>query len=144
MEQGSWASKLYPRMTEKLCDRMKPLMEEDAEYQDIKVSLLDAVGRTATAYGRKLYAVSGESLKGMNAIQMTEHLTDIAKGVLQGAKSLEDAIFILVKMMLRHGLPHSGTVFLEGLKIDSMDELRRGLESWLSTGMEDDSSRIPG
>ncbi len=51
--------------------------------------------------------------------------------------------FCLVKNNAQHAYPHSGIVFLEMLSIKSMEDLRRGLESWLSTRAADDYTWIP-
>ncbi len=108
------------------------------------MALLGAVGATVTAFGKQMYEVSSDNLKAMNTVQIMEHLGKIAKGLRQDVTDLEGVHFVLVKTMLRHALPHSGIVFLEGLSIKSMEDLRRGLESWLSTRAAGDYTRIPG
>ncbi len=70
---------------------------------------------------------------------MIEHLSGIAQGLMQEAKDLKDVMFVLVKMMVRHCLPHNGIVFLEGKKVNNLEQLRKVLEAW-----DGDFTKIPG
>ncbi len=144
VEEGLWTTKLYSRLNITLCSRMKPMLDGGAEYGVVKTLLLESVGATVATYGKKLYEVTMESLKAMTAIQMIEHLSGIAQGLMQEAKDLKDVIFVLVKMMVRHCLPHNGIVFLEGKEVNNLEQLRKALEAWLSTRMDGDFTKIPG
>ncbi len=80
----------------------------------------------------------------MHATQIIEFLTRLLKGLLQGAKDITEAIFIMIRAVLRQYLPNSGRVFLETISISNIEDLRNGLESWLSTRVKGDFFKAQG
>ncbi len=96
------------------------------------------------AYGHKLFAVTLDNIKKLDATHLIDHLNKICTGLFQEATSVEEAVFILVKSLLREHLPQNGKVFLETTNSTNMTELRQVMDAWLSTRAPGDMTKVPG
>ena len=142
--KAEWADKLVTRLPPKLGDRARTKLDSGGTYDEIKNSLLRAVGATVAVYGHKFSALSSESIRKMDAATLMEHLHRIIHGLLQEANTVEDAEFYLTKATLQEYLPQNSQVFLETTASNNIVELREVVEAWLSTRMPSDMSRVPG
>ena len=61
-----------------------------------------------------------------------ETIERVCRGVLQGCESLEDAVVALAMALTRKVIPPAGKVYLEGKKVQKMEDLREAWETWLS------------
>ncbi len=75
-----WVSKLYPKLSERLCARVRPLVDEGVDYCAVKSALLKAVGETVATYGHKLFNMTGDSVKSMSPDQIVDLIQRNAKG----------------------------------------------------------------
>ncbi len=142
--KGDWPAKLYPKLPERLCARVRSLVEEGVEYPDIRCTLLTSVGETVASYGHKLFSITSDTFRNMTADQIMEYMTRLFKGLFQGAKDCADQIYVLTRTIMRQFLPRSGRVFLEALSIQNQEDLRKGLEAWLSTRVRGDYYKAQG
>ena len=57
----------------------------------------------------------------------------ILGGLFQKVKTLDEGIFVLASAIARYYLLNGGRLFLESRQINTKEELREGLDDWLST-----------
>ncbi len=144
VDKKEWCVKLLPRLTPKLAESVRPRMEAGASYDEIRGSLMGMVGATVAVYGHQLFAVNTESLRKLNSSQVIDHLTKIVQGLFQDVNTKDDAVYVMVKALLREHLPQNGRVFLESSTNNTMEELRNVLDAWMSTRAVGDMTRVPG
>ncbi len=129
---------LYAKLLEKLCSRIRALIDEGTDYAEVKCALLRSVGETVAAYRSKLFSLTVERFKAMSADQFLEHVYRLLEGLFQRCKTVSECIFVLARAITRQYLPNSGRLFLENRQISDKEELREGLDDWLSTRMKGD------
>ncbi len=129
---SDWAERLYPRLPERLCERVAQARDNGVGYDGVRRVLLKAAGETAITYGNQLFEVSSEFFKSLNAGGIMEWIKRIACGVCQGCTSVEDCALAIGLALLRKVLPQSGKAFLESRKVKDWDELRESVEDWMS------------
>ncbi len=113
---SDWAERLYPRLPERLCERVAQARDNGVSYDGVRRVLLKAVGETSIMYGNQLFEVSSELFKSLNAGGIMEWIKRIACGVCQGCTSVEDCAPAIGLALLRKVLPQSGKAFLESKK----------------------------
>ncbi len=128
-----WPERLYPKLTDKLSERVDVLRDESADYGTIKSALLKAVGETRSEYGYMLWDANSETVKGMSGSEMFAWLKRVLCGVAQGCKSVEEVLLAFGLSFLRKRWPESGKAYLESKSITKWDELRDAMENWVST-----------
>ncbi len=77
VDKKDWSVKLVTKLTPKLGEGVRPRLETRAVYEEIKSYLLNMVGATVAAYGHKLFAVTLDNIKKLDATHTrasTEHL----------------------------------------------------------------------
>ncbi len=54
-------------------------------------------------------------------------------GLFQKVKTVDEGIFVLARAIARYYLLNGGRLFLESRQINTKEELREGVDDWLST-----------
>lgn len=111
------------------------MRDEGAEYDEVKMVLLKAVGETNLTYGHQLFELSGEALKAKSASEIMERIEGICRGVLQGCSTLEECVVALAAALTRRVIPQGGKVYLEGRKLTKFEDVRDAWETWMSGRM---------
>ncbi len=96
------SSKLYSKLPERLCARVRSLVETGEDYSEVKCALLRSVGETVATYGNKLFSLSTDTFKAMTADQFIEFVYRILGGLFQKVKTLDEGIFVLARAIARH------------------------------------------
>ena len=106
------------------------MVETGEDYSEVKCALLRSVGETVATYGNKLFSLSTDTFKAMTADQFIEL---VLGGLFQKVKTVDEGIFVLARAIARYYLLNGGRLFLESRQINTKEELREGLDDWLST-----------
>ncbi len=142
--ESQWAEKLFPRLPERLCNRIAGVRDEGGSYADVKGVLLRAIGETSLTYGHQLFELTGESLKAKGASEIMEVVERICSGVLQGCSSRDDCVAALAAALTRRVIPPGGKVFLEGKKLSKLEDIRDAWETWMSGRMKGNIYKVLG
>ncbi len=128
-----WTFYLTTKLPERLCVRIGPLLDSDADFQTVCSSLLESEGETETSFASKLFALNPDFFKTMSGIQIAEHTQRLVKGWLTKAHSFDDVYLIWTKAFIKQNIPNHGRVFLEGREINTFQGLCTALTDWLNT-----------
>ncbi len=136
ISEESWIERLSAHMPERLSARMSQFRGQGATYDAVKEDLLLAVGENAQAYGFKLFDTNYERLKSQTPNQLTEWVERVSRGVVHGAKSVEDCVVLIATAYTRQFMPHDGRAFLRTRTITTMRDLVIAIEEWMSSRQE--------
>ncbi len=132
IEEAEWAEWLYPRLPEGLCTRVSSVRDEEADYRELKRVLLESVGETPLTYGHQLFETTADVLKHKASREISELIIRVSQGVLQGCKTLEQCVVALATVFTRRVMPQAGKVYMEGKEIDSLEDVRKLWDRWMS------------
>ncbi len=144
IKESQWAERLFPRLPERLCNRIAGVRDDGGSYEVVKGVLLKAIGETSLTYGHQLFELTGESLKMKGASEIMEVVERICRGVLQGCSSREDCVAALAAALTRRVIPPGGKVFLEGKKLTKLEDIRDAWETWMSGRMKGNFYKVLG
>ncbi len=131
IRKDTWVERLFPRLPERLCARVESAREGD-DYEEVKRVLLKAMGETTLTYGYRMFDLTGESLKAKTAGEIMEVIEKVSWGVIQGCESVKECAVAVATALTRNVIPPSGKVFLEGKKMERMEDLRDAWETWMA------------
>ncbi len=61
VDEEEWVDKLHPKLPERLCARVRTLVDDNEGYVELKGALLMAVGETVAEYGSRLFSITSET-----------------------------------------------------------------------------------
>ncbi len=105
VDKGEWVERVTPRLTEFLREKISRVEVVEDSYEEVKTVLLNAVGENSISYGYQLFEINSDTLKALSGEAMVALVQKVCRGMVQGAKTLEDGIFMWVLAVFRKWLP---------------------------------------
>ncbi len=91
-----------------------------------------------------MFEINSDTLKALSGEAMVALVQKVCRGMVQGAKTLEDGIFMWVLAVIRKWLPDSGVTYLENRSVTNMVELENAICGWLAGRAEGNFFRKGG
>ena len=130
-----WTFYLTTKLPERLCVRVGPLIDNNADFHTIKASLLESDGETESTFGFRLLSIISDTLKSMTTTQIVEYVHRLAKGLFLKAQSRDDYLLTITKAVIKQHIPTHGKTFLESRDIMTYPQLCKAMIDWLNTRM---------
>ena len=110
------------KLPERLCVRVDPLIDNEANYYVIRASLLES----ETSFGSKLMSITPDTLKSMTGVQIVEHIHRLAKGLMETAQTKDDCIPALTEVSLNITFPIMVKSFLRLVRYTHINICAKG------------------